>query len=136
MERRFTPTCRKCGALKKMQSFRDFLRWFNNKDFATTLEAMQRLLEFYHNKGVLMLKLGCNSSNVANSFLDSSTESDEDLLSKIIRGDMVGGPSKVFTRKTVFDGTNIHSSTIVCKSIVGLDACQPWPYSMCQPMTR
>ena len=61
------------------------------------------------------------------------TESDKDLLEKI-REDMVGGPSIVFPRKAVVDETFIRKSTNVCKSIVGIDASQLYPYSMCQPM--
>ena len=47
---------------------------------------------------------------------------------------MVGGLSMVFTRKAVFDEIFIRKSTNLCKSIVGIDASQPYPYSMCQPM--
>ena len=47
---------------------------------------------------------------------------------------MVGGPSIVFTRKAVVDESFIRKSTNVCKSIVGIDASQLYPYSMCQPM--
>ena len=47
---------------------------------------------------------------------------------------MVGGPSIVFTRKAVFDETFIRKWTNLCKSIVGIDARQLYPYSICQPM--
>ena len=47
---------------------------------------------------------------------------------------MVGGPSIVFTRKAVVDETFIRKSTNLCRSIVGTDASQLYPYSMCQPM--
>ena len=47
---------------------------------------------------------------------------------------MVGGPSLVFTRTAVANETFIRKSAILCKSIVGIDASQPYPYSMCQPM--
>ena len=50
------------------------------------------------------------------------------------REDMVGGPAIVFTRKAVVDETFIPKSSNLCKSIVGSDACQLYPYSMCQPM--
>ena len=51
-----------------------------------------------------------------------------------IRENVVGGPSIVFTRKAVVDETFIRKSTNICKSIVGIDASQLYPYSMCQPM--
>ena len=47
---------------------------------------------------------------------------------------MAGGLSIVFTRKTVVDETLERKSSNLCKSIVGIDACQVYPYSMCQPM--
>ena len=47
---------------------------------------------------------------------------------------MVGGPSIVLTRKAVVEETFIRKSTSLFKSIVGIDASQLYPYSMCQPM--
>ena len=88
-----------------------------------------------------MLKLGCTLPNLANICLHKSTyskfylftESDKDLLEKI-REDMVGGPSIVFACKAVVEATFIRKSSNLCKSIVGIDASQLYPYSMCQPM--
>ena len=124
-----------------MQSFKDFLRWYNNKDVVPTLEAMKKIIEFHHSKRIDMLKLGCTLPNLANICLHCSTnvkfypfpEGDKDLLEKI-REDMVGGPSIVFTRKAVVGQTRIRSSSNTCKSIVGIDASQLYPYAMCQPM--
>ena len=53
-----------------------------------------------------------------------------------IREDVVGGPAIVFTSKAVVDETFIRKSANICKSIVGIDANQLYPYSMCQPMPR
>ena len=102
---------------------------------------MQKVIEFYHQKKIDMLRLGCTSTILANICLHKSTdskfypftESDKDLLEKI-RGDMVGGPSLVFTRKAVVDETFIRKSTNSCKPTIGIDASQLYPYSMCQPM--
>ena len=126
---------------EQMSSFKDFLRWYNNKDVVPTLEAMQKMIAFYHDKDIDMLKHGCTLPNLANICLHKSTdakfypftEGNKDLLEKI-REDVVGGPCIVFTRKAVVDGTFIQKSTNICKSIVGIDASQLYPYSMCQPM--
>ena len=123
-----------------MSSFKDFLRWYNNKDNVPTLEAMQKMIAFYQDKGIDMLKLGCTLPNLANICLHKSTdakfypftEGDKDLLEKI--RDVVGGLSVVFTRKAVVDETFIRKSTNLWKSIVGIDASQLYTYSMCQPM--
>ena len=114
-----------------MKSFKDFLMWYNNKDVVPTPEAMQKTIEFYHQKEIDMLKLGCTLPNLANICLHKSTdskfypltESDKDLLEKI-REDMVGGPSIIFTRKAVVDETFIRKSTKLCRSIIGKDASQ------------
>ena len=124
-----------------VQYFSDFFKWYNNKDVVPTLEAMKKMIEFYHNKGIDMLKLGCTPPNLTNNCLHKSTdskfypftESDKDLLEKI-REDILGGPSIVFTRKAVVDETFLRKSSNLCKSIVGIDASQLYPYSMCQPM--
>ena len=89
-----------------------------------------------------MLKLGCTLPNLANLGLHSSisekfysfTESDKNLLSKI-REEIVGAPSILFTRKAVVDRTHNSKLKTVCKTIVGIDASQCHPCTMCQPMT-
>ena len=124
-----------------MHYFSDFLKWYNNKDVVPTLEAMQKMIKFYHNKGIDMQKLGCTLPNLANFCLHKSTdskfypftESDRDLLEKI-REDIAGGPSFVFTRKAVVDETFIRKTSNLWKSIVVIDASQVYPYSMSQPM--
>ena len=124
-----------------MFTFKDFLRWYNNKDVVPTLEAMQKMLVFYHKKGINMLKLGCTFPNLANICLHKSTtakhypftKTDKDLLQTILE-DMVGDPSIVFTRKAVVDEFLIRNSRKVCESIDGFDASELYPYSKCQSM--
>ena len=124
-----------------IKSFKDFLLWYNNENVVPTLEAMQKSIEFYHQKEIDLLKLGCNSPNLPNICLHKSTdskfypvtESDKDLLEKI-REDMVGGLSNVFSSKAVGNETFIRKSTNLCKPIFNRGASQLYPYSMCQPM--
>ena len=102
---------------------------------------MQKVITFYPDKDIDMLKLGCTLPNLANICLHKSTdakfypftEEEKDLLEKN-REDVVGGPSIVSTRKAVVDETFIRKSTIICKSIVGIDSSQLYPFLMCQPM--
>ena len=102
---------------------------------------MLKMIEFHHNKGIDMLKFGRTLTILAKICLHKSanskfypfTESGKDLLEKIGE-DMVGAPSVVFTRKAVVNEAFIRKSSNLCKSIVGIDANQPYPYSMCQPM--
>ena len=88
-----------------------------------------------------MLKLGYTLPNWANICLNKSTdskfylftESDKDLFGQI-REDIVGGLSIAFTCKAVVYETFIRKSSILCKSLVGIDATQLYSYSTCQPI--
>ena len=57
-----------------MSSFKDFLRWYNNKDNVPTLDAMQKKMAFYHDNYIDMLKLGFTLPNLANNCLHKSTD--------------------------------------------------------------
>ena len=41
-----------------LESFQDFLKWYNNKDVVPTPETLQKVLQFYRQKGIEILKLG------------------------------------------------------------------------------
>ena len=58
---------------ENMCTFKHLLRWYNNKDVVPTLEAMQKMLVFYHKKKIDMLKLGCILPNLAIICLHKST---------------------------------------------------------------
>ena len=79
--------------------FKDFLQWYNNKDVVPTLEARQKMIKFYQNKEIDILKLGCTHPNLAEFCLHKSTnykndpfcESDKGLREKT-QEDITGGP--------------------------------------------
>ena len=123
-----------------MSSFKDFLRWYNNKNVVPTLEATQELFAFHHDKIIDTLKRGCTLLNLANNcshnIIDAKfyafTEGDKDLLEKI-RETVIGDPSIVFTRKAVVDETFIQKSTNLCKSIVRLTLANYTPARSVNP---
>ena len=90
---------------QQLSSIKNFSRWSNKTDAVPTLEAIQKLIAFYHDKNISMLKLGCNLPNLANICLHKSTdtkfytfkETHEDLLEKIGE-DVLGGRSIAFIR--------------------------------------
>ena len=126
---------------KHMQLFADFLRCYNNKNVVPTLEAVMKMIEFHHNRGIDMLNLGCTLRNFANVCLIKSSdwkvhpfnETDTNLLEKVLEK-MVGGPSKVLTREALVNETFIQNSTNLLKFIVEIDSSQLHVDSMCQPM--
>ena len=93
------------------------------------------MIEFYHDKGMERLKLGCMLPNLANICLQYSKsfkihpniETHKGLLEKKPEA-TVGGPLLVFTREAVVDKIFTRKSTNLCKCIVGIDASQLYPY--------
>ena len=73
------------------------------------------------------------STQIYNYKFDPFCESDKDLCEKN-REVMTGGPSTVFTRKAVVNGSFIRHSSNVFNSIVGFYASQLFPFLMCQDM--
>ena len=122
-----------------MQSFVHFLTWHSKEDIVPTLGELQEKIDFYHNKGTDLLKLGCTLLKLAEIWLLKAIvsnfypfiETDKGLLEKF---ETIGGQSNVFTRKALVDEIFIRKSMNQCKSIVGFDASQLYPNPMCQPM--
>ena len=36
-----------------MITFKDFIQWYNNKDVVPALEALQKMIEFYHDRELI-----------------------------------------------------------------------------------
>ena len=125
-----------------MNTFQDFLKWYNNKDVVSTLVAMTKMIQFYHSKHIDMLKLGYTLPNLANRILHSSADAaffpfceQDKKYDNSIRKWLTGGPSIIFTRYAKVSETKIRESENMCKSIVGIDASQLYPFSMTKEMT-
>ena len=48
-----------------MSSFKDFFRWYINKDVVPTLEAVKKIIVFYHDKAIDIVNLCCILPNLA-----------------------------------------------------------------------
>ena len=120
-----------------MCTFKNFLRWYNNKNVVPALEAMQKKDDFYQIEGFGKLKLGFSLPNLAIICLHNSTTAKfclfterDKLLTEKNCEDLVGGPANVFSGKSVVDENSVRNSANFCKIIVGKDASQPYPFSM------
>ena len=95
------------GKQERMSSLKDFLRWYNNEDVVPTLEAMQKMIAFYHDKDIDTLKLGCTLPNLANICLHKTTDAkfypftvaDKDLLKKFEKTSLVVHLSFLHTKQ-------------------------------------
>ena len=124
-----------------METFQGFLKWFNNKDVVPTLEVSQKMMQFYHQKGIDMLRLSFTGPNLANRILHSSTSlkfypfnQEDKIFDDYIREWLTGGPSIIFTRYAKVGSSRIKHSSNMCKTIVGIDASQRYPFSMMKDM--
>ena len=58
---------------QKIEKFHDFLKWYNDKDVEPTLLADDKMIQFYHNIKIDMLKLGLTLPSLAKRILHTST---------------------------------------------------------------
>ena len=126
-----------------MKTIRDWVRYYNNLDVAPGLEALQKMKNFYTEKGIDIMKDAVSFPGVSlhyllrgaierNAVLYSPSKEAYDMLKAAV----VGGPSLVFTRYHEVGKTRIRSHQIaggvsphtpqgipkLCKNILGYDA--------------
>ena len=116
-----------------MKTFKDWVRYYNNLDVAPGLEALQKMKNFYTEKGIDIMKDAVSIPGVSlhyllrgaierNAVLYSPSKEAYDMLKAAV----VGGPSLVFTRYHEVGKTRIRSHQIaepkLCKNILGYDA--------------
>ena len=126
-----------------MSLLTNFFRWFNKKDMVPTLGAIQKMIAFYHDKENDMFKLGWALPNLSNICLHktteakfcSSTSTNKDLLEKI-RGDVVVGPSMVFTLEAVVDEFIFESLQIYANLLWGMMLANYIPFWCVNPCPR
>ena len=127
---------KQCGQLfkeKGMQTFRVWLRHYNNLDVAAGLEAMVKMRDFYTEKGIDLFKDAVSIPGLSMHYLlRGSIERGAELWAPnkeeydMLKGAVVGGRSLVFTRYHEAGVTRIRSHQIekpkLCHKILGYDA--------------
>ena len=123
-----------------METFQDFLKWYNNKDVVPTLEVLQKGMKFYHQKWIDMLKIGFILPT-ANRILHLSTSlkffpfnQEDKSFEDYVREWLTGGPSIIFSSFAKVGGSRTKESSKMCKTIVGIDASQLYSFSMMKDM--
>ena len=89
-----------------METFRDFLVWYNNRDVVPFLEAIDKMCEFWQDRNIDMFKDGVSVpgltmkylfSNIPKVYFSLFAEKDKDLY-YTMKDNNVGGPSIIFNR--------------------------------------
>ena len=119
-----------------MTSFKNFLRWYSNKDVVPTLKVMKKLLQrcWYVKTWLKFNRPGRNLLTKINwcRILSIHGRRRRTFWKNLRR--FCWFSINRFSRKTVVDETSIWKTTNFCKSVVCIDASQLHPYSMGQPM--
>ena len=133
-----------------MQTFGDWLKYYNNLDVAPFLEALQKMKEFYTSLGVDIFKDAVSLPGESQQYILRKTLQPRrgykppDLYAPnkeayaMLKAAVVGGPSLVFTRKHVVGETSIRSHQYedarVTRRILGYDANSLYPSTMMKEM--
>ena len=142
--------CHRIFKERGMQTFGDWLEYYNNLDVAPFLEALQKMKEFYTSLGIDILKDAVSLPGVSEKYILRKTLQPRwgykppELYSPnkeayaMLKAAVVGGPSLVFTRKHVAGKTRIRSHQYedarVCRRILGYDANSLYPSTMMKEM--
>ena len=115
-----------------MRTFADWLRYYNDLDVAPGLEALEKMRNFYTEKGIDILKDAVSIPGLSLHYLlRGAVERGAELYApgkeayEMLKEAVVGGPSLVFTRYHEVDVTRIRShqktEPRLCKNILGYD---------------
>ena len=133
-----------------MQTFGDWLEYYNNLDVAPFLEALQKMKEFYTGLGIDIFKDAVSLPGVSEKYILRKTLQPRrgykppELYAPnkeayaMLKAAVVGGPSLVLTRKHVAGETRIRSHQYedarVVRRILGYDANSSYPSTMIKEM--
>ena len=122
--------CQRLFKENGMQTFADWLCYYNNLNVAPGLEALEKMRNFYTEKGIDILKDAVSVPGVSLHYLlRGAVERNTELYApskevyEMLKEAVVGGPSLVFTRYHEVGITPIRSHQIpeprICKKILG-----------------
>ena len=126
--------CQQVWEEQSMSSFREFLVWYNDRDVKPFLEAIEKQAAFYREKHTDMFKDGISVPGLTLKYLFENLPEDvyftlygEAELHKLVKDQIVGGPSVVFSRYHEKGVTKIKEKDYGeeaewCQSCVGWDA--------------
>ena len=133
-----------------MDTFRDFLVWYNNLNVVPFLEAIDKMSDFWKQRDIDIFKYGVSVPgltmkylflNVPDTYFSLFNEKDKDLY-YTMKDNNIGGPSiifnryhetdKTFIRNVEMTGKNLKSK--LCKKVVRYDANAMYLWAIMQDM--
>ena len=130
-----------------MQTFGDWLEYYNNLDVTPFLETLEKMKAFYTKLCIDIFKDAVSLPGVSMQYILRGTLRGRDPPQlyapsgeayEMLKGAVVGGPSLVFTRKHIASQTRIRSHKYdlarIVQRILGLDATSLYPSTMTKEM--
>ena len=139
--------CQNVWIEENMETFEDYLMWYNSRDVAPFMEALQKQFEFYAHLGLDMFKDGMSVPGLTLKYLFKTSKSasftlfdrHNSDLHDLICQNMVGGPSIIFHRYHEAGITKLreniyHEKASMCEAVVGYDANALYLWCLMQDM--
>ena len=139
--------CKRVFQERGMQTFGDWLEYYNNLDVTPFLETLEKTKAFYTKLGIDIFKDAVSLPSVSMQYILRGTlrrRNAPELYApssdayEMLKAAVVGGPSLVFTRKHVAGETRIRSHKYdlarTVKRILGFDANSLYPSTMTKDM--
>ena len=130
-----------------MQTFGDWLEYYNNLDVTPFLETLKKMKRFYTKLGIDIFKDAVSLPGVSIKYILRGTlrgRNPPELYApgaeayEMLKEAVVGGPSLVFTRKHIPGQTRIRSHKYdlarIVQCIFGFDANLLYPYTLTKEM--
>ena len=114
-----------------METLREYLIWYNNRDVTPFLDAISKQFAFYRDRDIDMFKDGISVPGLSLLHLFNDLPNDTNFvtfnrtnsdLHKLVKDNIVGGPAIIFHRYHEKNVTRIRGGGETCRSIVGYDA--------------
>ncbi|XP_060570376.1 uncharacterized protein LOC132728723 [Ruditapes philippinarum] len=128
-----------------MITFRDFLEHYNNLDTSPMVEGIEKFRSYFVERNIDVFKDCISVPGAARKMLYKAgfdqgasfaliNRQDEDLY-HVLKSNIVGGPSIIFTRCLEAGQTNIRGNELYpCKTVIGYDANSLYVHALGQAM--
>ena len=139
--------CKRVFQERGMQTFGDWLEYYNNLDVTPFLETLEKMKAFYTKLGIDIFKDAVSLPGVSMRYILRGTlrrRNAPELYApgpeayEMLKASVVGGPSLLFTRKHVAGETRIRSHKYdlarIVKRILSFDANFLYPSTMAKEM--
>ena len=126
-----------------METLREYLIWYNNRDVTPFLDAIAKQFAFYRDRDIDMFKDGISVPGLSLLHLFNDLPNDTNFVTfnntnkdahKLVKDNIVGGPAIIFHRYHEKGITKIRGGEELCRKIEGYDANALYLWAIMQDM--